>query len=153
MSTSIEQKLRNRIEELEAQLSYERELHNEGNIALNYSRLHDQFGLTQGQCELMRILLEAYPRPVTVGFINDNLSSIYRCADERNDKIVDVYIHRIRKSMRAHTDETIVATLRGGWRLLTTAGVELLRSTGVTRTKCQVTMTRQAPLNVQEKRP
>lgn len=150
MSASAEQQLRNRIEELEAQLGYERELRNEGIAVLNYARLHHQFGLTRGECEMMRLLFEAYPRPLTVGFINDNLPNRNSSAYNRNDKIVDVYLHRIRKNLRTHTNQVIIGTVWGGWRVLTKHGFNFLLSLGFSRSNPQKGITHQLQHSIRE---
>ena len=109
---------------MEEQLIYERGQRREASEFAQSYKLRKRFGLTPTQLALLYLLYDAYPRPLSVGYINDNLQ---KCsAVERSDKIVDVYVSKIRKRLQAYTPDQVIDAYYGGWRILTKSGFYLI---------------------------
>lgn len=123
--STIETKLRERIAQLEDQLMFEKEIRKDCDKASFYASLRERFGFTPGQCELITLLMDAYPRVLPMGYLSDNLTA--RNSIDRNDKIIDVYLSRIRKSLRQYTSEPVFVSHWGGFRALTPYGMEFFR--------------------------
>lgn len=119
---SIEIKMREQIEELKEELAYLKSIKRESEKAMRITVLKNKLGLSPAECELIILLVDTYPRPLQLGFLNDSLSN--RDHRDRSDKLVDVYLSRIRSAVRGHVNEPVFAKLWGGWRALSQQGVE-----------------------------
>jgi DNA-binding response OmpR family regulator len=92
------------------------------------ARVASRLGLTGSEAALLMVLYARAGRCVTKTAL---LEAMYNGMDEPELKIIGVFVYKVRRKLRAHTEAEVIETIWGRGYQMTPAGVALVDAAGM----------------------